>query len=95
MADKKRIALLKVEGIVFALAIILFIVMFYFKFISKEFLAISILMFSAVLFSINVSVQQVRTSKTVAKFNAFLSSVLFVASISFSVYYYAIGVFSF
>lgn len=95
MESTKRLTLLKVEGIFFAVAIVFFTVMFYFQYISKEFLATSILMFVAVLFSINVSIQQQGGKASIAKVNAFLSTLLFIASIGLAIYYYVTGVFTF
>ena len=95
MTNAKRLTLLKIEGIIFAISIVGFTIMFYFNYISKEFLATSVLMFIAVLFSINVSIQDRIGNIKTAKFNMFLSYLLFIVSIGLSIYYYATGVFTF
>lgn len=94
MAERQNHTLLKVEGFIFSLGVIFFMVMFYFNYISKYFLGVSILLFSAVLFSINATLQQQR-SVSASKFNIFLSFLLFAAGIGLGVYFYSAGLITF
>lgn len=94
MAQKSNVILLKVEGFLFSLASIGFIVMFYFKYISKYFLCTSLLLYSAVLFSIIASLQQ-NKNRTVSKLNVFISALFAVAGLAVGVYFYATGLLSF
>ena len=78
MTEKAKFTLLKFEGVFFAIAMIFFTVMYYFGFFTKYVLIMMICFFSAVLFSINATVQGVRNSKVVEKFNIFISFLLFL-----------------
>ncbi len=95
MTGTKKLTLLKLEGFLFAAASIFFMVMFYFNYISKYFLCSTLLMFSAVLFSINVSLQQNKGNKPMEKLNIFLSALFFIAALGFSIYCYATGLITF
>lgn len=95
MTGTKKLTLLKLEGFFFAAASIFFMVMFYFNYISKYFLCSVLLMFCAVLFSINVSFQQNKGNKPMEKLNVFLSALFFIAALVFSIYCYATGLISF
>ncbi len=95
MAEKQNHTLLKIEGFIFAIAVIFFLVMFYFGYItSKYFIGVSILFMSAVLFSINASLQQ-QKNVPASKFNIFLSFLLFAGGIGLGIYSYSAGLIAF
>ena len=94
MTDKRNLTLLKLEGLLFALGSIFFIVMFYFEFISKYFLCIGLLFFCAFLFSINATLQH-QKSKSMSKLNMFLSAFMFIGGLGLAVYSYAMGIITF
>ena len=91
MTEKKSFTLLKIEGVIFALAVILFLVVFYFNFISKYFVCTSIMLFVAVLFSINATLTQSQGKVPTSKLNIFLSALFFFAGLGFGIYFYAMG----
>ena len=95
MTQGKQFKLLKVEGFIFAIGVISFLVMFYFNYISKYFLCTSILLFSAVLFSINASLTQAQGKVSTSKLNIFLSAFLFIAGLGLGIYFYATGLIGF
>ena len=94
MVEKQNHTLLKIEGFVFALGVVFFLIMFYFNYISKYFLGVSILFFSAVLFSINATLQQ-QKNVPVSKLNIFLSFLLFAAGLGLGIYFYSTGLIAF
>lgn len=91
---KEKHTILKLEGLLFAVTAIVFMVLFYFNFISKYFLCISLLFFSGFLFAVNATLQQ-QKSKTVSKFNILLAFLLFASGAALLIYCYAIGYISF
>jgi len=95
MTERKSNTLLKIEGLIFSLAVIFFLVIFYFNYISKYFVCISILFFSAVLFSINATLTQTEGKISSSKFNIFLSALFFFAGLGLSIYFYATGLIAF
>lgn len=96
MEERKKFTLLKIEGLLFALAIFAFIILFYLKIVTnKFFVGISILFMVAVLFSINSTIQENRTSKSISKFNIFVSSLIFFVAIGLSIYGYVAGLITF
>lgn len=96
MEERKKFTLLKIEGLLFALAIFAFIILFYLKIVTnKFFVGISILFMVAVLFSINSTIQENRTSKSISKFNIFVSSLFFFVAIGLSIYGYVAGLITF
>jgi len=95
MAEKQNHTLLKIEGFIFAAGVIFFLVMFYLEYItSKYFIGVSILFLSAVLFSINATLQQPKNVPA-SKFNIFLSFLLFAGGIVLGIYAYSAGLITF
>lgn len=92
MTEKRKFTLLKIEGAVFALAMIFFTVMFYFQYITKYMLIVMLLTFTAFLFSINATIQEERVSKRVGRINFLISILLFIGALGFTIYFYSIGV---
>lgn len=96
MEERKKFTLLKIEGLLFALAIFAFIILFYLKIVTnKFFIGVSILFMVAVLFSINSTIQENRTSKSISKLNIFVSSLFFFVAIGLSIYGYVAGLITF
>ena len=94
MAEKNNFILLKLEGLLFAMGSIFFMIMFYFEFISKEFLCIGLLFFCAFLFSINATLQH-QKSKSMSKLNMLLSAIMFIGGLGLTIYSYAMGIITF
>ena len=91
MTERKKFTLLKLEGIIFAISIIFFTVMFYFGYLDKYMLCTMLLFFFAMLFSINASIQADRSSMRVSRFNIWLSIFLSMAGIAMGIYFYMSG----
>lgn len=96
MGERKKFTLLKIEGLLFAVAVFAFIVLFYLKIVTnKFFIGVSILFMVAVLFSINSTIQEDRTSRSISKLNVFVSSLFFFVAVGLSVYGYVAGLLTF
>ena len=95
MTNQKRLTLLKIEGLFFAVAMIFFTVMYYFSYMTKYLLVSMILMFASVLFSINSTIQGYRNSKATERFNIVLSVLFFMATLGLTIYFYSAGLLGF
>lgn len=95
MAERKRFTFLKLEGIFFAVAIVFFTVMYYFKYLDIYTLTPMLLFFCAMLFSINGTIQANRSSVKIGRFNIWLSILLSVAGTVAVAYFYSNGLLSF
>lgn len=91
MQGAKRLNFLKFEAIIFSLAIIGFMVMYYFKLIDKELLGVTTLMMSACVFSANASIQAWKDKNSVVKLNLYLAGILFAAGLIFAVIFWSTG----
>ena len=91
MQGTKRLNFLKFEAIIFSIAIIGFMVMYYFKYIDKYLLGVTTLMLSACVFSANASIQAWNDKKAVVKLNLYLAGLLFVAGLIFALIFWSTG----
>ena len=91
MKGTKRLNFLKFEAIIFSIAIIGFMVMYYFKYIDKYLLGVTTLMLSACVFSANASIQAWNDKKSIVKLNLFLAALLFIAGIVFAIMFWSTG----
>lgn len=91
MKGSKRLTFLKIETAIFSIAIIGFMVMYYFKYIDKYLLGVTTLMMSACVFSANASIQAWKENKVVVKLNLFLAALFFVAGLVFALMFWSTG----
>ena len=94
MGKEKKLGLLKFETFLFADAVIGFMVMYYFKLIDKNFLAVTILTMCACIFSANASIQGIEGKQKIYKLNLFLTALFFIAGLVLAVVFWSNGTLS-